>query len=143
MKIKKLFLNPLFLSMATASYTCVSCDTGPKYYSQFSAYYDPANIILKGIELYVWKDDSEWFSGLLPGTNRTKTVDEIIALQDNPCPISLMNEIIHTYPDCYFDVIHLFIVSKPPLESELLHLPQRDMEEYKYLVDYFGLKTYS
>ena len=40
----------------------------------------PASPSMKGIELYSWQTDAgEWRYSLLPGTNRQKTYDEVVA----------------------------------------------------------------
>ncbi len=42
----------------------------------------------KGIEVYVWKsDDGSFRCGMMSGTNRTKTDEEIEALQERPLSI--------------------------------------------------------
>ena len=48
----------------------------------------------KGIEVYAWKESSDWFCVLTGGTNMLKNTYEIKKLQDDlPCPINTMKEI--------------------------------------------------
>lgn len=37
---------------------------------------------MKGYELYSWQQDGQWHFTLITGTNRTKTVDEIVTGDD-------------------------------------------------------------
>ena len=38
--------------------------------------------LIKGYELYSWQADGQWFFTLITGTNRNKTVDEIVTGDD-------------------------------------------------------------
>ena len=41
---------------------------------------EPPKTSMKGFELYSWQEDGQWYFSLLDGTNRTKTIDEIHAV---------------------------------------------------------------
>ena len=66
------------------------------------------------------KKEASRYSGLLPGTNRLKTVDEVERLQDNlPCPINKMCEILDTILEEYEKKYSfVYIVSVPPKVEE-------------------------
>ncbi len=52
----------------------------------------------KGIELYIWQMSADsYFCGILPGTNRLKTEDEIHALMKKGVTMEEMREIIASY----------------------------------------------
>lgn len=112
---------------------------------RFEEYRHVQSAFNKGLELYAWKNGSEWFSGLLGGTNRYKTVEEIVDIQQNPCPIEIMRQILYAdYEQDVLDMCYIFIVSNPPLESELIHSGIMDQEDLMYLIVFFGLeKNYS
>jgi len=77
---------------------------------------------MKGVEAYCWYTYGSWSSGLLIGTNRYKTIEEVKWLQDNlPCSISIMKEILSTYSNYDRTYMSVFIVSVPPIEQELTH----------------------
>ncbi len=88
--------------------------------NKYNQYYQFHNA-MKGLELYCWeKEDNVWECGLLPGTNRLKSVDEIISLQENlPCPISYMNIILQSYSSEDRKNVGIIIVSNPPKEEEI------------------------
>ena len=52
----------------------------------------------KGIEVYVWQnEDGEYRCGAMSGTNRGKTIEELIALTDNSTTIDEMKKILKSY----------------------------------------------
>jgi len=52
----------------------------------------------KGLELYVWQmSESSYRCGLLPGTNRNKTDEELWDLSQNSASVGEMNAILNSY----------------------------------------------
>ena len=52
----------------------------------------------KGIEVYVWQNENgEYRCGAMSGTNRGKTIEELIALADNSSTIKEMKSILASY----------------------------------------------
>lgn len=52
----------------------------------------------KGIEVYVWQnEDGEYRCGAMSGTNRGKTIEELIALAENSASIKEMKSILASY----------------------------------------------
>ena len=52
----------------------------------------------KGLELYVWQmSESSYRCGLLPGTNRNKTDEELWNLSQNSASVGEMNAILNSY----------------------------------------------
>ena len=102
LKTKARFL--LLLNIVTLT-SCKSNDLND--YSLYYSYIGEG----KGLEVYCWKKEASRYSGLLPGTNRLKTVYEVERLQDNlPCPINKMCEILDTILEEYEKNIVLFIL---------------------------------
>lgn len=61
----------------------------PEYYGQET---------FKGLEVYVWQEpDGGYRCGVLPGTNRNKTAEEITGLTRNGATIEQMKEILSSY----------------------------------------------
>ena len=116
LKIKAIFL--LLLNIVTLT-SCKSNDL-----NDYSLYYSYSKEV-KGLEVYCWKKEASWYSCLLPGTNRLKTVDEVQWLQDNlPCPINKMCEILDTIlEENEKEYCFVCIVSVPPKAEELNHVP--------------------
>lgn len=81
-----------------------------------------------------------WYSGLLPGTNRLKEVEEVEWLQDNlPCPIAKMSEILDTIlEEEEKEYTFVCIVSTPPKSEELRHEPD-ESETLQWLRGQLGL----
>lgn len=98
---------------------------------------------MKGLELYCWKADEKWFSGILGGTNRQKDVDEVKSLQDEyPCPVDTMADIIAYIDERVEQWVYLKIVSLPPTSDELnSSKPTYEGWEYDYayLLEALGL----
>ena len=94
----------------------------------------------KGLEVYCWQKEASWYSGLLPGTNRLKTVDEVEWLQDNlPCPINKMCEILDTIlEENEKEYCFVYIGSVPPKVEELNHAPN-DSETLRWLREQLDL----
>lgn len=92
----------------------------PKIIEEYKEYYQYEDA-MKGIEVYTWKESSDWFCVLTCGTNRLKTTYEIKKLQDDlPCPINTMKEILKYYNKT-FAIPYVAKVSNPPKEEELSH----------------------
>lgn len=67
---------------------------------RFPQYYDL--ITPKGLEVYVWQTaDNVYYCGLLPGTNRGATEDEITDLAANGATVEEMKVILSSYDDPY------------------------------------------
>lgn len=91
-----------------------------KIIEKYKEYYQYGDA-MKGIEVYTWKESSDWFCVLTGGTNILKTTYEIKKLQDDlPCPINTMKEILKYYNKT-FAVPYVAKVSNPPKEEELSH----------------------
>lgn len=78
---------------------------------QFPQYYDLSTF--KGLEVYVWSlAEGSYSCGVLPGTNRNKTQEEIRELGMHGVSVSDMKEILAAYgiPD---DEVFLYAVSQP------------------------------
>ncbi len=115
-------------------------------YAKYEVYYNidtgKKDPLFKGLEMYAWSNNNEWFGGLLPGTNRLKTIDEVTELQNLCCPINILKEIFETYDEQDQYYCGLFIVSIPPQEDELDHSVDNTYkyyEDYLYLCEYFGI----
>ena len=80
----------------------------------------------KGLELYVWKKGDNYEFGILMGTNRTKTVEEINELKHNPQNI----ESIKNYLDTYENDTYVFVIpaDKNISEEELKTIKQELLE---------------
>lgn len=106
-----------------------SCNTSNDDELDYSLYYSYGDGI-KGVEIYCWKSDDEWYSVLIYGTNRQKTEDEIQWLQYNlPCPLEKMREILASFSDYTRNTISLTIVSYPALRSELNFVKSDSIKE--------------
>lgn len=130
-KTKAIFL--LLLNIVTLT-SCKSNDLND--YSLYYSYSGEA----KGLEVYCRKKEAFWYSGLLPGTNGLKTVDEVQWLQDNlPCPINKMCEILDTIlEENEKEYCFVYIVSVPPKAEELNH-PSNDSETLRWLREQLDL----
>lgn len=67
-------------------------------------YYDLNSF--KGIELYVWEKDGIVYCGIMSGTNRNKTDEEIENIKQNPATCEQMKSILQTYEE-----VEIIIVS--------------------------------
>ena len=65
----------------------------------YSPYYNTKG--MKGTEVYCWEiEENIWRCGAMLGTNRSKTLDELLWMQnDLSCTLKKMNEILSTYTD--------------------------------------------
>lgn len=131
LKTKAIFL--LLLNMVALS-SCKSNDN-----NDYSLYYSYSGEG-KGVEVYCWEKDDSWYSGLLPGTNRLKTPEEVQWLQDNlPCPINKMREILDTIlEEKEKEYSFVCIVSIPPKVEELNH-ESNDSETLQWLLEQLDL----
>ncbi len=129
---KKWYFSLILLTSLLSFSSCHNADT----YYDYSLYYSYQNAG-KGIEVYCWQDKESWQSGILPGTNRLKSVEEVEWLQVNlPCPLAKMREILDTYEE---EMITVILVSNPPLPSELTHEIREDDHTYSFLMVALGL----
>ncbi len=97
---------------------------------------------MKGIEIYCWENEDYWYSGILPGTNRFKSVEEVEWLQENlPCPLDEMAKILATYSEEMLKYAPVRIVSIPPKELEITSNinEQNKIDKYKYVYGKLGL----
>lgn len=130
-------------SSATADSSIVSDFSSSEeipYHEEFSEYYGQGG--LNGLDLFAWDAEGEWMTGLMTGTSRLKTVEEVGKLQEKPCPLPIMKDILATYAPIPEDGCTIFIVSVPPLESELDHSYEnvlKNKDAIVYLCEYFGL----
>jgi len=73
----------------------------------------------KGIEVYVWQnEDGEYRCGAMSGTNRGKTIEELIALTDNSTTIDEMKKILKSYKS-ERDSIIIIQVANPLFGEEI------------------------
>lgn len=73
----------------------------------------------KGIEVYVWQnEDGEYRCGAMSGTNRGKTIEELIALTDNSTTIDEMKKILKSYKS-EKDSIIIIQVANPLFGEEI------------------------
>ena len=78
---------------------------------QFPQYYDLGDF--KGLEIYVWSmAEGSFRCGILPGTNRNKTQEEIWDLGFHGVSVQDMKEILASY-DISDDEVFLFACSQP------------------------------
>lgn len=128
----------------------VSCQNNNAYYQDYINnkhvlsldYYNhlvSQGSYMKGLELYCYNYQDNYYSILMLGTNRLKYQDEIIYLQDNYfLDIESMKEIISLYPKQ--DEISLMLINYHPSDDELSYCHQLDdSEEYVMLAAYFNL----
>jgi hypothetical protein len=71
----------------------------------------------KGLEVYCWRENEIWRSGLMSGTNRVKTPAEIDALQG--ISLAKMSEVLKTYSPKEETLVGPLLVSRPAKESEI------------------------
>ena len=129
---KKWYFSLILLTSLLSFSSCHKTDT----YYDYSLYYSYQNAE-KGIEVFCWQDKGSWQSGILPGTNRLKSVEEVEWIQANlPCPLAKMREILDTYEE---EMITVILVSNPPLPSELTHEIREDDNAYAFLMEALGL----
>lgn len=128
----------------------VSCQNNNAYYQDYINnkqalsldYYNhlvSQGSYMKGLELYCYNYQNNYYSILMLGTNRLKYQDEIIYLQDNYfLDIESMKEIISLYPKQ--DEISLMLINYHPSDDKLSYCHQfDDSEEYVMLASYFNL----
>ncbi|MBP5245837.1 MAG: hypothetical protein J6036_05225 [Clostridia bacterium] len=88
--MKRRILSALCLILLTALVGCKKTQTEPRSLETlkeiYPEYFEMSDF--KGIEVYVWKsDDGSFRCGMMSGTNRMKTDEEIEALQERPLSI--------------------------------------------------------
>ena len=75
---------------------CAVCCVGCGVQKQFPEYYGLDT--MKGLEVYLWQDaDGEYMCGVLSGTNRNKTFEEINSLIHNGATVEQMKVILSSY----------------------------------------------
>ena len=84
-------LTVLFLIILCVVF-CFSCGLS----KQFPEYYDLET--MKGLEVYLWQEtDGNYSCGVLSGTNRGKTFEEINNLTRNGATVEQMKDILSSY----------------------------------------------
>ena len=138
---KKMMLFFLLVLPFISSCSSTPASTGSSSKLDYSLYYS-YKTNMKGIEIYCWKNKDYWYSGILPGTNRFKNVEEVEWLQENlPCPLDEMAKILATYSKEALKYAPVRIVSIPPKELEITSNinEQNKINEYKYVYSKLGL----
>lgn len=106
--------------------------------SDYSLYYSYKEE-LKGVEVYCWKSDGAWYSGILPGTNRKHSLNEIRWIQENlPCPLNEMKKILESYDD---KIGFVCIVDNPALDIDYA-ITADNKNEYIYVYDKLGIASH-
>lgn len=123
----------LLLFTTFCLFGCTSNEKEKYDYSLYSSYVGN----MKGIEVYCWETDENWYSGVLPGTNRMKQIDEIVWIQDNlPCPLKTMKQILLDYPKNEIGLI--VIVDVPPVSWDG-RITEDNKESYAYVCEQLGI----
>lgn len=104
---------------------------------RFPQYYDL--ITPKGLEVYVWQTaDNVYYCGLLPGTNRGATEDEITDLAANGATVEEMKVILSSYDDPYesiFMKVKELLGDSPELqELHTFWTPKKPIADQVYAV---------
>ena len=83
----------------------------------YSPYYNTKG--MKGTEVYCWKiEDNTWRCGTMLGTNRIKTLAELLWMQNElPCTLKRMKTILSTYTDEERRGITIFEIPYPMTEE--------------------------
>lgn len=111
--------------------------TESNYDSYDYALYKSYKGSMKGVEIYCWNDSDAWYSGLLPGTNRIKSAEEVNYLQNNlPCPLKTMKEILSDYNK---DEIGLICITTKPVEVLDYLITEKNINEYHYVCEQLGI----
>ena len=109
--------------------------------NDYSLYYNLDTF--KGLEVYCWEDNGEWRCGLMSGTNRDKTNEEIAFIQNEyPCRLNEMNKILKTYSDETRKDTVVIVVDYPQKEDDssyVYYQPSEFPEKYTYLYSELGL----
>ena len=138
--MNKFFIFSLLISLTfLTGCSSIKISQDSNDYSLYYSFLDN----MKGIEIYCWTQESDWYTGILPGTNRIKITDEIEWLQQNlPCPILKMKEILKSYDEASRDNAFVCVVSSPPKSEELRQGTQAiydNYNTYKWLYNQLGL----
>lgn len=115
------------LLISLASLSLFSCSE--KY--DYTLYYEAAS--MKGTEVYCWQiSPGIWRCGAIYGTNRLKTLDEILHMQnDLPCTLGKMKKIIKTF-EYENKKDHVWAIDVPyPITQEVMEELYND-NSYKY-----------
>lgn len=128
----------------------VSCQNNNAYYQDYINnkqvlsldYYNQLILdgpYMKGLELYCYNYEDNYYSILMLGTNVIKSSQDIVYLQDNYfLDIESMKEIISLYPKQ--DEIFLMLINYHPDDEELSNCHSfNDSEEYLELISFFNL----
>ncbi len=94
----------------------------------------------KGLEVYCWQQDNNWVAGLMGGTNRYKTADEV----NNLFPVTLneMKTILNIYEKDK-DYTRIVVVSRPCLQAEIDNsytYIDSHPQTYSFLISELGLE---
>ena len=106
----------------------------------YSPYYNTKG--MKGTEVYCWEiEENIWRCGAMLGTNRNKTLDELLWMQnDLPCTLKKMNEILSTYTDEERRGITLYEIPYPmTVEIYNTSFLNYNSENLPFLVSELGL----
>ena len=95
---------------------------------------------MKGLDLYVWKADSHFEFGILPGTNRLKTAEEVEGLKEYPLNLEHTKEYLGKYDkETYVGIIPLdTIFTAEEVESLKKEFNDLNMPNIMYIPDFKG-----
>ena len=95
---------------------------------------------LKGVEVYCWKSDGAWYSGIISGKNKKNSINEIRWIQENlPCPLNEMKKILESYDDDKIGFV--CIVDNPALDIDYA-ITADNKNEYIYVYDKLGIASH-
>lgn len=125
------------LSIILSSLFLVSCNpiSAIPFETKYAMYYE---IDQKKVgEIYCWKNNGEWESGILELTEKDRTIEEVKWLQDElPCPILGMRDIVDTFHYGYRFWLKIYIVSMPPKSEELRRVVDYENQRFDYIYLY-------
>ena len=113
--MKKITVLFFTFALATVLAACGSAsNTKEELQRKFPEYYDLNTA--KGLEVYVWQTaEDTYYCGVLPGTNRNKTDEEISSLTANGATVEEMKTILSSY-DISSDNIMISPCKQPGLD---------------------------
>jgi hypothetical protein len=106
---------------------------------------------MKGYELYSWLEDDQWHFTLITGTNRTKTLDEIISEEDfisetgwvnvHVVGIEAIKDVLNKLPQSewvsWCDELHIGQITETNIELQLP--PEQTVNDIKEYAEQCGL----
>ncbi len=138
--MKKLIMLCLIVVLVFAAFGCGNAEIASignaeishgELRQKYPEYYNLGTF--KGLEVYVWTTaENEYRCGVLPGTNRLKTTEELDALKANGATIEEMKAILSSY-DMEKDSIVVL-----PLDMQMLSPEDHgnmDLQEIRSLFD--------